>query len=834
MKRLLLLFAIAMLASCSNKAKDLDSSITTAEPDLAVEFTAAIASSTRVANDVFETNDVILVQAFEDGVAFESQSTYTYGGVNFEGTTNTIVRDNETQELSYIAAFPSTISSFGTSFDFAVNADQSTGDKYEFSDLLVATLDANTTTTPALVFKHALSSLIINFDFSGDNVAETEVGTLKIYAKATTAVDLTADTYVASGEVVELTPADNGTNSYKVIFAPQDISTGDLFAEYTVTATGKTYTWAARNDLPFASTYRYTYTWAIDTTIDEPTYNGDVTLTAEIGDWDDKELTDDLYFEVAFDYGDESSMADSVVVVKEGEYVIAPAVAPELEGYNFLGWVDAANDAFNFDVPITDETIIYASWEIITYSVAVELNGGTLDVSAYPTTVNYGMTLSELGVPTKDSYEFLGWYVDDAEYNFETIVTGDITITAKWALLVSISSESDLTAFRTLVNAGEDATSAIVTLTQDITLTETDWTPIGTSTNPFTGSFDGGNNTIYDLTITNATTAYQGLFGAVGGGASIANCTISGLSIKTTYNSTTSSGTYGTIGAFAGGVVSSADYVYLTNLTVADGTIQGGCMVGGIIGATSGYNSLTSGLAAIITDCTIEEDVTITKTGGGNYLGGIVSAVKNYSVITNCQNKGAVISTGGTVNGGILGAGQNSQIIGCSNVGSVTSSANAYGGIMGTVGTNMTFIGCYNTGIVGGGGSNAGGIGGQVAASGLKLYACYGAGTMTGGNTGQLLGNIGGSAADAVIENCYYVENAGDTSGSYNGVGSESGYGNFTITPDITKADDIAGLNAVVSTMNANEAFSATDYFYTEGGDDNTPPSISYASSSLN
>ena len=34
--------------------------------------------------------------------------------------------------------------------------------------------------------------------------------------------------------------------------------------------------------------------------------------------------------------------------------------------------------------------------------------------------------------PSYDGYEFLGWYVDDTEYNFDEPVTKDLIITAKW------------------------------------------------------------------------------------------------------------------------------------------------------------------------------------------------------------------------------------------------------------------------------------------------------------------------------------------------------------------------------------------------------------------
>ena len=34
--------------------------------------------------------------------------------------------------------------------------------------------------------------------------------------------------------------------------------------------------------------------------------------------------------------------------------------------------------------------------------------------------------------PSYDGYEFVGWYVDDTEYNFDEPVTKNLTITAKW------------------------------------------------------------------------------------------------------------------------------------------------------------------------------------------------------------------------------------------------------------------------------------------------------------------------------------------------------------------------------------------------------------------
>ncbi len=46
--------------------------------------------------------------------------------------------------------------------------------------------------------------------------------------------------------------------------------------------------------------------------------------------------------------------------------------------------------------------------------------------------VKIGDTVTKPADPTADSYTFLGWYVDGEEYDFNTPVEGNLTITAKW------------------------------------------------------------------------------------------------------------------------------------------------------------------------------------------------------------------------------------------------------------------------------------------------------------------------------------------------------------------------------------------------------------------
>ena len=100
----------------------------------------------------------------------------------------------------------------------------------------------------------------------------------------------------------------------------------------------------------------------------------------------------------------------------------------------------------------------------------------------------------------------------------------------------TISSEADLREFADIVNGTNAKTlnaNAFGVLTGDITLTRT-WTPMGSSANPYTGTFDGQGHTISHLDINLPGTDRVGLFGAVGGGAVIqrlvldSSCRISG------------------------------------------------------------------------------------------------------------------------------------------------------------------------------------------------------------------------------------------------------------------------------------------------------------------
>lgn len=70
--------------------------------------------------------------------------------------------------------------------------------------------------------------------------------------------------------------------------------------------------------------------------------------------------------------------------------------------------------------------------KVIAYTVTFDTNGGTVIPSQ---SINNGSKATIPTSPTKEGYVFAGWYIDEScttEYNFNTPVTNNITLYAKW------------------------------------------------------------------------------------------------------------------------------------------------------------------------------------------------------------------------------------------------------------------------------------------------------------------------------------------------------------------------------------------------------------------
>ncbi len=92
---------------------------------------------------------------------------------------------------------------------------------------------------------------------------------------------------------------------------------------------------------------------------------------------------------------------------------------PQKPGYNFDNWY-VGDDVYNFDTPLTEDIELTAKFNIITYDITYDLNGGS--VSGNPTTYNVETETFTLNNPTKDGYTFTGWTGSNGD-ELQTTVT---------------------------------------------------------------------------------------------------------------------------------------------------------------------------------------------------------------------------------------------------------------------------------------------------------------------------------------------------------------------------------------------------------------------------
>lgn len=161
-------------------------------------------------------------------------------------------------------------------------------------------------------------------------------------------------------------------------------------------------------------------------------------ITLSCGDDDNKELEQ---FTVTFDSQDGSKVASQTI--SYGEKVVEPT-RPTKEGHAFIGWYTETSytHEWNFESDIvTKDITLYARWTIAEYTVTFDTNGGS-EVESQP--VAKGSKVQRPLPPTKDGFVFDNWYTDIAltqVYDFDTQVTGNLTLYANWIKAEAITKE---------------------------------------------------------------------------------------------------------------------------------------------------------------------------------------------------------------------------------------------------------------------------------------------------------------------------------------------------------------------------------------------------------
>ncbi len=349
-----------------------------------------------------------------------------------------------------------------------------------------------------------------------------------------------------------------------------------------------------------------------------------------------------------------------------------------------------------------------------TYTVSFDMNGA--EGTAPDTQIVYeGVSAVCPADPSDGEKVFGGWYTEaecENEWNFNTGITGNITLFAQWADFFGSGTEEDPYQVSTpaQLDAVRNYPDACFIMTNDIDMIAATseggaywndgkgWEPIGDETAPFTGVLNGGNYAVrglYQKTTGNGT-VHGGLFGYMNGGT-IRNLGMEGNSIT---------------------------------ISVGD--------AGGIVGF------ITEGM---VDNCYHTGSVT------GDTVGGIVGKAESNSTVTNCYNTGTITSEDSNSGGGIAGFMYKGVIEGCYNIGKV--SGTYAGGISGSLGKQLassSVSNSYNTGRVSG--KIAGGIVGYVWDGFTAIECCYSVGNVNGDDTGGIVGLTRGDP----VSICYYLD----------------------------------------------------------------------------
>lgn len=145
--------------------------------------------------------------------------------------------------------------------------------------------------------------------------------------------------------------------------------------------------------------------------------------------------TDQITHTVTFDSKGGSFVEP--IVVNQGNAISAPSV--NKVGYLLEGWYTSLDGGETLDTkwvflitPVNIDLILYANWDAEAFVINFNSNGGSevSNIVEIP-----GETIAKPQNPTKEGYEFAGWYSDSGLENyfiFDTMSSSSINLYADW------------------------------------------------------------------------------------------------------------------------------------------------------------------------------------------------------------------------------------------------------------------------------------------------------------------------------------------------------------------------------------------------------------------
>jgi uncharacterized repeat protein (TIGR02543 family) len=225
--------------------------------------------------------------------------------------------------------------------------------------------------------------------------------------------------------------------TYTVTF---NSNSGSAVSSQAVAAGGKVAAVAppTRSGYTFAGWYSnaaLTTLWDFNTS----TVTGNITLYAK---WIAEGATT---YTVTFNSNGGSAVSPQAVATGGKVAAVAP---PTRSGYTFAGWYSNAAFTTLWDFgasTVTGNITLYAKWIAVgatTYTVTFNTNGGS---AVSPQTVEAGGRVAVVTPPTRSGYIFDGWYSNASltfTWNFNTTVTGNTTLYARWRVQPATGAES--------------------------------------------------------------------------------------------------------------------------------------------------------------------------------------------------------------------------------------------------------------------------------------------------------------------------------------------------------------------------------------------------------
>ena len=376
--------------------------------------------------------------------------------------------------------------------------------------------------------------------------------------------------------------------------------------------------------------------------------------------------TDEFHFESTF-YNDPTAYGTSGIT-SYGSKSYATGGVLLYKGKYYAGGEQHINFSVRLNADRNGQYGVLCNGEAIQYDrspypsqtlFTKETNNGKVDYELYSINEDYTLTIKE----TSTDWDGLG--VKNYPYY--------------------IKSTADLDLLATRVNAGNDYEGVYFQLYNDLNYSDSntpDWnvtcenadnyTPIGTSSHPFKGSFDGNDKTIRGIRIHNG--YYSGVFGYIDGSSVVEKLSVDDMRIEG----------YSNVAAIVGHAESGTVENCHVGTKVAVAGYSAGSAAdwdyfGGVVGFTR---------SGVINNCT--SSVTF-KSGSMRYVGAILGVGHAGSKVSNCLTIGATIEKQNQYYGAIVGT---SKGPGSSTLIGATLQNNYYYNC--TVNGKTSGIGCVN------------------------------------------------------------------------------------------------------------------------------------------